>query len=353
MIGAYRATDNFAYPGWRLTVPGGPAGGHYKGYTHNYSAGTAMAPQDDYEATRDEGMAAHDTVHVHPNAPRGVYRGPAEVPPRANASGQAFTYRGMQTARHAGTSVAPGSFPAEYFETGEDAFIHPDVPRLDGLDAIPAMIDRVDGGPTSYYHASPAMLTVPKYLGPPVHLPMPGPMPLPIIRGPIVAIPPAPPLHELPLCPENDPYGWDQGCTQALNSPCPPCRPRTGATNIVPQPPPQPPAPVLVVSGKGDLPVSPAPAPVVDTHQLVPIPDGSGNYFDSSDGTIVPASQVTVDASGKPTYKPGAQPAAGFSWSGITSWLGQNTIWNVLPNGVVLGGGVLLATMLFRGRGRR
>jgi hypothetical protein len=318
MIGAYRETENFAYPGWRLTVPGGPAGGHYKGYTHSYSAGTAMAPQDDYEATRDSGMAAHDTVHMHPNAPRGVYRSPAEVPPRANASGQAMTYRGMQTERHAGTSIAPGSFPAEFYETDEDAFIRGDVPRLEGLDAL--MTPYADGGIP--FRSLPPV----RYVGPP----MPGPaQTFPVQNYPIVR-----PLPVRPLPPI------------IIRGPI-----TSGATNVVPQPPPQPPAPVLVVSGKGDVPVSPAPAPVVDTHQLVPIPDGSGNYVDSSDGTIVPPSQVSVDATGKVTYRPGAQPSA-FSFGGLMNWLGQNTIWSALPNGVVLGGGVLLAAMAFRGRRR-
>jgi len=334
MIGAYRGTENFAYPGWRLTVPGGPAGGHYKGFTHSYAAGTTLAPQDDYEATRDQGLAAHDTVHIHPNAPRGVYRGPAEVPPRANASGQAMTYRGMQTRRHAGTSVAPGSFPAEFYETGEDAFIGGGPSSLEGLEAI---VVRGDGGLA--VHEPP--IYPPIYHGPVVALPHNAPMP-PIaypVSGPIVSAP------DLPMCPANDPFGMTQACLAALNSPCPPCRPRSGATNTVTQPPPFRPLPINVTVPITAVPISPAPAPSVPTHALVPIPDGSGNFYDSSDGTIVPAGDVTVNASGQASYKPGAQPSA-VSWAGMMNWLGQNTIFSAFPNYAVLGGGALLATML-------
>ena len=119
-VGAYKDAGAFAYPGWRLTVPGGPAGGHYKGFTHTQSAGTDIPPNDDYEQDREDGMSSHDMVHASPRNPRGVYRSPAEVPPRPNASGSAHTYRSYQTQRHAGTSVAPGSFPAPFTESGED-----------------------------------------------------------------------------------------------------------------------------------------------------------------------------------------------------------------------------------------
>lgn len=123
MLGAYRSVPDFAYPGWRLRIPGGPAGGHYKGFTHNYAAGTEIPPQDQYEADRAGGASSHDQAYAPASAPRGVYRSPGEVPPRPNASGRAMVYRGYQTQRHPGTSMSPGSFPAPFVETPEDFFI--------------------------------------------------------------------------------------------------------------------------------------------------------------------------------------------------------------------------------------
>ena len=61
-IGAYQSVVDFAYPGWRLTVPGGPAGGHYKGFTHTEATGTTILPGDDYETDRGDGMSSHDAV---------------------------------------------------------------------------------------------------------------------------------------------------------------------------------------------------------------------------------------------------------------------------------------------------
>jgi hypothetical protein len=123
-LGAYRPVPDFAYPGWRLRIPGGPAGGHYKGFTHNYSAGTSIVANDQFEADRAAGSASHDAIHASPRNPRGVYRGPAEVPPAPNAGTFAYrTYRGYQTERHPGTSISPGSFPAPFVETPEDSFI--------------------------------------------------------------------------------------------------------------------------------------------------------------------------------------------------------------------------------------
>src|SRR5271155_5973904 len=122
-LGAYQSVVDFAYPGWRLTIPGGPAGGHSKGFTHTQASGTTILPEDDYETDRGDGMSSHDAVHASKRNPRGIYRSSGEVPPRPNASGAAQTYPSFQTRRHAGTSEAPGSFPADYKETGEDDFL--------------------------------------------------------------------------------------------------------------------------------------------------------------------------------------------------------------------------------------
>ena len=87
-LGTYQSTPHFAYPGWRRRIPGGPAGGQYHGWTHNYSVGTALAAQDQFEADRNAGAAGHDPAHASPRSPRGVYRGPAEVPPSHLAIGR-------------------------------------------------------------------------------------------------------------------------------------------------------------------------------------------------------------------------------------------------------------------------
>jgi hypothetical protein len=279
MIGAYQAVVDFAYPGWRLTVPGGPAGGHYKGFTHSEATGTTILPQDDYETDRGDGMSSHDAVHASQRNPRGVYRSSAEVPPRPNASGSAQTYRSFQTKRHAGTSVAPGSFPADFHETGEDDFLslaenapHYFTPgdvagSLLGLGV--AFESVVGAGPVNatgsemvrYPYGGGGRLCPSWGCGP-----MPGPIPV-----------------------------WKPNTVTAPAAPVtPPPPPSTGATSTVNQPPatpaPAPPSPAVPVYTAP--PVSPAPAPTVATNEVVPLNDGSGNYVNISTGTIVTPSQV-------------------------------------------------------------
>lgn len=135
MIGAYQSVPDFAYPGWRLRIPGGPAGGHYKGFLYNYMTPEIPAA-DQYEADRNAGAASHDAAIAPASAPRGVYRSPGEVPPRPNASGRSMVFRGYQVQRHPGTSEAPGAFPAPFVETPEDFFI--DKPEYNGVIADPA-----------------------------------------------------------------------------------------------------------------------------------------------------------------------------------------------------------------------
>lgn len=300
-LGAYREVPAFAYPGWRLTVPGGPAGGHSKGFTHTQAAGTDIAPQDEYEMDREDGMSSHDAVHASPRNPRGVYRSPAEVPPRPNASGSAHTYRGLQTERHAGTSVAPGSYPADFFETGEDDFIslaqgagrqllNPsslveraigigDYRRPNTVGAVP--IDTV-------IRATPIL----NYGGPvPYHGPLlPSGSPT-VSSGCHTSLTPGAPGYG---------PGWEcvNGEWVAVGDAAPvapfPSLPSTGATSVVNQPagslapaPPSPSVPVYTAP-----PVSPAPAPTVATNEVIPLNDGSGNYLNVSTGQIIPASAV-------------------------------------------------------------
>lgn len=378
-LGAYRDYPAFAYPGWRLTVPGGPAGGHYKGFTHNYSFGTAIGtvadPNDEYELARAEGRAAHDPVHSHPNAPRGVYRGPAEVPPRANASGSAMTYRGFQTKRHAGTSVAPGSFPAEFYETGEDILATMLQP---GMGILPAMVDRSAfpvrylGPPTpgtSVYTAVPSgVAPAPNIvasglpaqmirIGPIVDggYPMPGPMPvkpMPPIRpiGPIVSG-----RGDLPVCSDEQLKDWmcsDTVCMYPMvvgmqppatcNRVRQPSTPPGVVQTQAPAPAPSVPAPTLPGGTMPGL----APAPSVPSG-VVNL-DQSGNFVDAF-GNVYSPSDVTLDpTTNQYRLHPGATPSTTAS---ITSWLTSHSLYSAWPNWYfVAGAGALL---LLTGRGRR
>lgn len=307
---SYGTVKAFASPGWRLTVPGGPPGGHYKGFTHSESAGTDLLPQEQYEQDREDGMSSHDLVHATQRNPRGVYRSAAEVPPRPNASGSAMTYRGFQTKRHAGTSVAPGSFPADFFETLEDAFLEGADSGLgllryeaNGGDYYPFRSEMIMRGEQTYVRPDPPMPVDPDYTGP---------------VGPVL---PGPPVL------------WHT--------------PSPGPTSVVPQPPatplPLPPAPSVPVVTTP--PISPAPAPVVSTNQVVPLNDGSGNWLNLSTGTIVPASAVVQN----PATGQMSAPSSG-AVSGAMSWLEEKTIFSAFPNWGVIAGGLLLASMMFKGK---
>jgi hypothetical protein len=276
MLAAYRDTGAFAYPGWRLTVPGGPAGGHYKGFTHTQGAGTDLLPMDSYEQDREDGMSSHDLAHTSLLNPRGVYRSSGEVPPRPNASGSAFTYRGFQTARHAGTSVAPGSFPADYFETPEDAFL-PAAGDIQGMGYV-----------------------------------------FPTAGNPI-----------------------DHPCAAGV---CYSRPPAVGATSVVAQPYatalPLPPAQSVTVQTV--QPISPTPAPIVATNQVVPLHDGSGNYVNLSTGAIVPASSVSQNpATGQLSTNISSMA------TGALSWLEQSTLISGMPNWGIAAAVAVGAFMLF------
>lgn len=313
-VGAYQGVVDFAYPGWRLTVPGGPAGGHYKGFTHTEATGTAILPEDDYETDRGDGMSSHDAVHASRRNPRGIYRSSGEVPPRPNASGSAQTYRGFQTRRHAGTSVAPGSFPADYKETNEDGFLSlaENTPHyITPGDIASSMLGLgyVDNGSE-----------IMPYRGPGYGF-------LPMRGGPIF---------------ENFPTN-----TVAAPTAAPSSAPSSGATSVVNQPPASlAPAPIVsTVPVYSAPPVSPAPAPTVATNQVVPMNDGSGNYFNLSTGQVIPASAVTQNLATMQLTAPST--AAGFTAAGAMTWLEQpSSLFPSVPNWGLLAAAAVAATML-------
>jgi hypothetical protein len=326
-LGAYQDVPAFAYPGWRLSVPGGPAGGHYKGFTHTEATGTDLPPQDPYEQDREDGMSSHDTVHTSDRNPRGVYRSSGEVPPRPNASGAAHTYRGMQTARHPGTSEAPGSFPAEFIETLEDVFLS------GGLGDLGWQMYQ-DGGAMALANGGGRVV-------------LPGPAQT---WRPNVAV-----CSQLMHAAPPPGYAWETTGTSADGCPIvslvPTAPPQTGATSVVNQPPaspaPLPPSPSVPVYTAP--PVSPAPAPVVNTNQVVPLNDGSGNYVNVSTGQTVPASAVTQNLA---TMQLTAAPSTDIVSTSL-AWLEQpSALWAAVPNWGLLAGAALVASMLMGGHKR-
>jgi hypothetical protein len=349
MIGAYQPVVDFAYPGWRLTVPGGPAGGHYKGFTHTEASGTTILPGDDYEQDRGDGMSSHDAVHASRRNPRGVYRSSGEVPPRPNASGSAHTYRSLQTRRHAGTSVAPGSFPADFKQTSEDDFLSlaENAPHYFSPGSIVSSLlgaiaaGEASGGAVINTNAGPdfahflpggwrpgagspaAPASGPGYASgsPVINTPAGSPFASLVPPGsagstPSGSTPGSGPGYASPMIayqngPANTP-GYANGgpvfqrggpifanfnppntvATPILTTPI---VATSGATSTVAQPagtlapaPPSPSVPVYTAP-----PVSPSPAPTVATNEVVPLNDGSGNYVNISTGAIVTPAQVS------------------------------------------------------------
>lgn len=319
-IGAYRDGPGFAYPGWRLTVPGGPAGGHYKGFTHTQAAGTTILPEDQYELDRGDGMSSHDRVHASPANPRGVYRSSGEVPPRPNASGAAHTYRGFQTRRHAGTSVAPGSFPADFHETGEDDF-------LSLAENAPHYLKPEEAA--AFLGAEYVIGDGFAPIGARLMVPRPNTA---ICSEMIQSIPPGYQRVQVGTDPN--------GCPVYHVVPIP----STGATSTVSQPvvsapdlPILPPAPSVPVSTAP--PVSPTPAPIVATNEVVPVNDGSGNYINLSTGQIIPASAVTQNLA---TMQLTASPT-----SSALSWLEEpSSFFPSIPNWGLLAAGLGAAALL-------
>jgi hypothetical protein len=129
MFGSYGNSPLNAWAGWRLRIPGGPQGGQYHGF---------VAP-DDYSDWGYGWPAGHDEIFrpidnraglgIYPwqrwdGYWRGtkmmegqtlsdfVYRSPAELRPRANASGGVNVVSAYQLQRSAGYAVAPGSYRA-------------------------------------------------------------------------------------------------------------------------------------------------------------------------------------------------------------------------------------------------
>jgi hypothetical protein len=115
MIGAY-SKAKMKWPGWRRTLPGGPANGIQQ---HGYLAATVDPRGWDPTVPNTQGhgsQAPWDTTWGGTVLDEGqtvsdyVYRSPSEMRPRANANGGANVVFTMQTKRSPGYAVAPGGY---------------------------------------------------------------------------------------------------------------------------------------------------------------------------------------------------------------------------------------------------
>ena len=122
----YSIAPSLAWSGWRYRIPGGPIGGQYHGFIapddtvdgvgwpagHDETfrpiddaAGLGAFPWQGWDETWGGiPLREGETVSDY------VYRGPAELRPRPNASGGVHTVRAAQTQRSAGYAVAPGNY---------------------------------------------------------------------------------------------------------------------------------------------------------------------------------------------------------------------------------------------------
>lgn len=126
MFGAYSTAPLLAWSGWRLRVPGGPTGGQYHGYIASDDIVDGYGwPQGHDETFRPIDNRQNLGIYPWHHWDHGwhgtplkegqtvsdmVYRGPAELRPRPNASGGINVVRAVQQTRTPGYAVAPGNY---------------------------------------------------------------------------------------------------------------------------------------------------------------------------------------------------------------------------------------------------
>ena len=121
-IGSYQKVAPFAYPGWRLTIPGQPAGGQYHGFVGNKIASATVPAANTFRAKRSKGIASHDAQSSSARHPDGVYRSSAEPPP--NPTAPVNTSWSGQVQQSQGSAEAPGSFTgAQLLELAKSMFL--------------------------------------------------------------------------------------------------------------------------------------------------------------------------------------------------------------------------------------
>jgi hypothetical protein len=288
-----------AWSGWRLTLPGGPAGGQYHGYIGPDSAGWAAGKDELSAPAGMNGLsaAAEDSSSGPWQDEWGgtifgeseghsdyVFRSPGEVRPRPNASGGTNVVRSLQTARSAGYAVAPGNYKGLGVVQVDGWFgvPLPPSPRCGGRVTLP-------GGQVTYMDcARPAPFIIQRE----------GPGATATVTQPPPPSQPAPaPTVADPTCSQPGYYRDAAGnCTNDWHNP---------------------------YSLYLPAPQSPRPAPTVAA---------SPDDYMPSNGQVVP----------------GITPSS----SGVADWMSQSTIWPGVRNQWVVGGAVLAALVLLRG-GRR
>ena len=184
-LGNYRKAEPFAYAGWRLTMPGQPAGGQYHGFVANEVAVNEFPEHDQFRLDRAHGIASHDPKSASVRHPRGVYRSSAEVPP--NPTGPRSTSWAQQIMRTVSTAEVPGAIihaiealgdvPSESYYTD---------PRIAYWTDRTNFVARIDGaGPTSVVNAPPRQQTFPPA---PVVYNVPAATPVSPQPAPVVAV---------------------------------------------------------------------------------------------------------------------------------------------------------------------
>ena len=180
-MAGYTPVPPFAWSGWRLRIPGGPEGGQYHGFIAPDSKGWPGGHDEisDPDACDDRPVVNRATlgdvaVTTEPwsvvwggtvlregqTQTDHVYRAPAEMRPRSNASGGAHVVHGFQRRRGAGFSESPGNSRALGFISVEPA-LHPNVLPPHNTLAFPVIDGSARYGATSAV-AQPAPPTAPR-----------------------------------------------------------------------------------------------------------------------------------------------------------------------------------------------
>ena len=356
----YSTSPWLAWSGWRLRVPGGPAGGQYHGFIAPDDVVNRMGwPSNPQEIFRP--MDNPQNLGVYPWNPWDtsmigiplregetvsdfVYRGPAELRPRANASGGLNTVDAVQLQRTPGFAIAPGNYrtlgataapvmavptsrfgiqriipmPTQQGEAPDQsiAFLGPPVPASHpvcpawGCGPPPGWHD-----PAQYYDGT----LPPAFLGPPV-----SPAPSPVVSQPPPPTSPQP-GPTVPIGP-----GGSSGCAAGMY--------RDAAGNCTADW--SHPYPLYLPL---DTSISPAPTVPANTCPTGYSQDASGNCLAPG---LCPTGYV-IDAQGNCVLQ-------GAPTSGITAWLSASTplLGLNVPNYLLAGAGALVAFRLMRG-GRR
>ncbi len=323
-LAGYTAAPPFAWSGWRLRIPGGPVGGQYHGFIGPDSSGWPNGHDEIFRTDGDHSQLGDSDVSTEPwsvlwggtvlregqDLSDHVYRSPAEMRPRPNASGGAHTVHAFQRRRSAGFAEAPGNY------------------RALGV-------------------AAPAVVRAP--------LPW-GPRPATIAPGPIsrIAYPVAFPVQAFPSPVQS-------GATSTVAQPGPPSSPApvNVVASSIPSSSPQP-SPVVAA------PATPTVGQPLPTPGALWTPNTSypmGMTVTDSNGNLQQVIVAGVSGSTNPTWATvfgtntvdgvvtWEETAAGAASASSTSWFSQSTIISGVPNmWIALGAG---AAIFFLMKGKK